>query len=347
MTVLPVSLEDYETRAAESLTPGDAAYLFGGSADEITLRENRRALDALRLWPSIPETARPLARNLRLLGQDYAAPLFVAPVAYQRLFHPQGEIVMAQAAAAMGAGFMLSTLSSIELERVRAAGEGAPQWFQLYLQPERVNTIALLRRAEEAGYSAVVVTVDATVNGLRNREIRTQWKLPDDVRAVHVKSYAQEAEPDPFGFVPSWTTLEWLRAQTRLPLIVKGLMKPADAQRAFDIGAEGIVVSNHGGRILDTAPASVDCLQAVCERVGGRGLILVDGGVRRGTDIVKCLALGAHAVCVGRPFAAALKVGGAASAAHAIRLLMDEFAAAMIMCGVYDVGEIGPDLLAR
>lgn len=349
----PVCLEDYISLAEARLPAPVAAYLFGGSADEVTLRTNRAAFDAVSLMPRVMRDLRGGGTGITLFGTPLAAPLLVAPMGFQRLFHPSGEIATAQAAAAMGAGFVLSTLASATLEAVAEAGEGAPQWFQLYLQPERAATLALVRRAEAAGYRALVLTVDAPINGIRNREMRAGFALPPDVRAVNLggeKPAAHPAGGHPIfdgllASAPTWEDLAWLRSATALPILVKGILHPDDAAKALDHGADGIIVSNHGGRTLDTAPAALAALPRVARRVGGRAPVLLDGGIRRGTDIVKVLALGASAVLVGRPIAAALAVGGAQAAAHALRILIDEFAVAMALCGCRTPREIGPECL--
>lgn len=351
----PVCLEDY-LRLAESRLPAPvAAYLFGGSADEVTLNANRAAFDSIALMPRVMRDLRGGNTAITLFDTPLAAPLLVAPMGFQRLFHPAGEIATAQAAAAMGAGFVLSTLASATLEAVAEAGEGAPQWFQLYLQPDRAATLRLVRRVEAVGYRALVLTVDAPVNGIRNREMRAGFMLPPEIRAVNLDG--ETPAPPPAGghpifdgllaSAPTWEDLVWLRAATALPILVKGILHPDDAARALDHGADGIIVSNHGGRTLDTAPAALAVLPRIAGRIDGRAPILLDGGIRRGTDLVKALAQGAAAVLVGRPIAAALAVGGAQGAAHALRILIDEFAVAMALCGCRTPQDITRECLAE
>lgn len=351
----PCCLTDFEQLAEEHLPAPVAAYLFGGSADEVTQRANRAAFDALALMPRVMRDLRGGDTGITLFGARLAAPLLVAPLAFQKLFHAQGEIATAQAAAAMGAGFTLSTLASTTLEAVAEAGEGAPQWFQLYLQPDRAATLRLVRRAEAAGYRALVLTVDAPVNGIRNREMRAGFTLPPDVRAVNLDGGRPASPPRDghpvfdglMGGAPRLDDLAWLRAETRLPILVKGILHPDDAAMVLDLGADGVIVSNHGGRTLDTLPASLAALPAIAARLDGRAPVLLDGGIRRGTDIVKALALGASAVLVGRPVAAALAAGGAQGAAQALRILIDEFAVAMALLGLRTPREIGPGCLSR
>jgi 4-hydroxymandelate oxidase len=334
----PICLVDYEAMAEARLDPACSAYLFGGSGDEVTLRANRQAFERIRLVPRV--MAHQAGRDTRatLFGQDYAAPILVAPMGHQKLFHPAGEIATAQAAAAMGLGYVLSTLSSTAMEDVRQAGEGAPQWFQLYCQPHKDDTLALLRRAEGCGFSAIVVTVDAPINGIRNREMRAGFRLPDAVQAVNLSPASRQPFGDR-GFdallagAPGWEDMSWLRESTRLPLIIKGILHPLDAEEAIRRGFDGIIVSNHGGRTLDGAIASIDALPAIAAQVARRVPVLLDGGVRRGTDVLKALLAGASAVLVGRPITAALSVNGAAGAAHALRILRDELTVAQILNG--------------
>lgn len=349
----PVCLEDY-TRLAEARLPAPvAAYLFGGSADEITLCANRAAFDTVSLMPRVMRDLRGGSTAITLFGAPLAAPLLVAPMGFQQLFHPAGEIATAQAAAAMGTGFVLSTQASMTLEAVAEAGEGAPQWFQLYLQPDRAATLRLVRRAEASGYRALVLTVDAPINGIRNREMRASFAPPPDVRAVNLDGGVPATPPAGghpifdglLAAAPTWEDLAWLRTATALPILVKGILHPDDAAQALDHGADGIIVSNHGGRTLDTAPAALTALPGVVRQVGGRAPVLLDGGIRRGTDIVKALAHGATAVLVGRPIAAALAVGGAQGAAHALRILIDEVVVAMALCGYRTPREITPECL--
>lgn len=347
-----VCLSDFEREAARILPADRAAYLFGGSGDEVSLAANRAAFDALSLLPRMGRDLTGGNTGITLFGARYEAPIIAAPLAYQRLFHAEGEIGTARACAAFGLGYCLSTLSSTPMEAVRAAGEGAPQWFQLYAQPREADTLALVRRAEEAGFSALVITLDAPVNGLRNREMRAGFTLPPDVRAVHLDGFARaqavEGHPVFDGLLQgamTWAFFEQIARASRLPVLAKGVLHPQDAVLALEAGASGIIVSNHGGRALDGACPALAALPKVVEAVAGRVPVLLDSGVRRGTDILKALALGAHAVLLGRPLVAALALGGAASAAQALRLLIDELAVAMALSGIRTLEEVSRALL--
>ena len=355
-----VTLADHELHARTQLDDNAWAYFSGGAADEISLRANRSAWDALPLWPRV---LRPLAgghTRVPLLGRTLAHPILLAPVAFQRLAHPDGELAMAYAAAALGAGVVLSTQASVSLESVAQAvlpdpGRG-PLWFQLYLQPDRGFTQALVQRAEAAGYEALVLTVDAPTSGVRDRERRAGFRLPPGVGPVNLAGLQAPASP-PLSpgqsalfdgllhHAPTWDDIAWLRSITRLPVLLKGVLHPADARQAVSVGAAGLIVSNHGGRTLDTAPATATALPRVVQAVGGAVPVLVDGGIRRGTDVLKAMALGASAVLVGRPAVWGLANAGAAGVAHVLRLLRDELEVAMALTGCATLAEATPALL--
>ena len=343
-----VNLADHEAHARQHLDDNAWAYFSGGAADEITLRANRSAWEALPLWPRV---LRPLAgghTRVSLLGRTLAHPILLAPIAFQRLAHPDGELAMAYAAAALGAGVVLSTQASVSLEAVAQAvlpdrGRG-PLWFQLYLQHDRGFTQALVQRAEAAGYEALVLTVDAPTSGVRDRERRAGFRLPPGVGPVNLAGLqaptAAELRPGQSALfdgllhqAPTWDDIAWLQSITRLPVLLKGVLHPADARQAVAAGRAGLIVSNHGGRTLDTAPATASALPRVVQAVGGALPVMVDGGIRRGTDVLKAMALGASAVLVGRPAIWGLANAGAAGVAHVLRLLRDELEIAMALTG--------------
>lgn len=356
MSTLPAtvaSLPDHEVLARQNLDIKAQAYFDGGAADETTLRENLQAWQGLKL---ITRVLRPLAgghTRVALLGRSLAHPILVAPMAHQRLAHPQGELGTALACAAQGAGLVLSTQASTPLEDVArlvlTEPDRGPLWFQLYLQHDRAFTQDLVRRAEAAGFEALVVTVDAPVNGVRDRERRTGFTLPPGVSSVNLQGRQPAAvvhlQPgqsalfdDLLTHAPTWDDIAWLRSITRLPVLLKGITHPADALLAMEHGAAGIIVSNHGGRTLDTLPATAELLPAVVQAVNGAVPVLVDGGIRRGTDVLKAMALGASAVLVGRPVLHGLANGGAQGVAHVLRLLRDELEIAMALCGCRELG---------
>ena len=355
-----VNLADHEAHARQHLDDNAWAYFSGGAADEITLRANRSAWDALPLWPRV---LRPLVgghTRVSLLGRTLAHPILLAPIAFQRLAHPDGELAMAYAAAALGAGVVLSTQASVSLESVAQAvlsdpGRG-PLWFQLYLQPDRGFTQALVQRAEAAGYEALVLTVDAPTSGVRDRERRAGFRLPPGVGPVNLAGLqaptATELRPGQSALfdgllhqAPTWDDIAWLQSITRLPVLLKGVLHPADARQAVAAGAAGLIVSNHGGRTLDTAPATASALPRVVQAVGGALPVMVDGGIRRGTDVLKAMALGASAVLVGRPAIWGLANAGAAGVAHVLRLLRDELEIAMALTGCATLADASQALL--
>lgn len=351
----PVNLGDWE-RAAEARLGHEAReYLAGGSADEITVRWNREAFDALALLPRVLRGVGELDTRCELLGETLDHPVLLAPTGYNLLFHPEGERATARGAAAAGAVLVLSTVATRTLEETAAAAP-ARLWFQLYFQRDRDFTCRLLARAEAAGCRALVLTVDTPVLGARDRERRAGFRLPRGVRAenladatkdlAHGHSWSDDGIYSPLSDPTlTWETVAWLRGQTNLPLVLKGILAPGDARRAVEAGAAGIIVSNHGGRNLDTALAAIAALPAVAEAVGGRVPVLLDGGVRRGTDIVKSLALGARAVMIGRPYLWGLAVDGAAGVERVVRMLVTELRTAMALCGTPKLADIGRKLV--
>ena len=346
-----VSLADHEALAREQLDPMSWAYFSGGAADEITLRANRAAWDRLALRPRVLRPLAGLSLAGQLLGRALPCPILVAPMAHQRLAHPDGELATAVAAAAVGTGLVLSQQSNTALEAVAAHyladRDRGPFWFQLHALGERGWLRELIARAESAGVEALVLTVDAPLNGVRDRERRAGFALPAGLATPHLPPSGAAGLEQLLAQAPSWADVAWLQAQTRLPLLLKGITHPDDAAQAGALGVAGLIVSNHGGRVLDTLPATAELLPAIACAVQGRCALLVDGGIRRGTDILKALALGADAVLLGRPVLHGLANAGAAGVAHVLRLLQDELIAAMALCGLRSLGEIDAACLQR
>ncbi|MBI5709925.1 MAG: alpha-hydroxy-acid oxidizing protein, partial [Candidatus Eisenbacteria bacterium] len=331
------------------------AYLAGGSADEITLRWNREAFDTLALVPRVLRGVGELDTRCELLGETLEHPVLLAPTGYNLLFHPEGERATARGAADAGAVLVLSSVATLGIEETAAAAP-ARLWFQLYFQRDRDFTRRLLARAEAAGCRALVLTVDTPVLGARDRERRAGFRLPRGVRAenlvgaskdlAHGHSWSEDGIYSPLSDPTlTWETVAWLREQTRLPLVLKGVLAPDDARRAVEAGAAGIIVSNHGGRNLDTAVAAIAALPAVAVAVAGRVPVLFDGGVRRGTDIVKSPAPGARAVMIGRPYLWGLAVDGAAGVERVVKMLVTELKSAMALCGTPKLADIGRELV--
>lgn len=337
-----VSLDDYERHFQQAVEPGAAAYLAGWAADGITMAENRRALNRLRLMPKALTDLRHASTATRLLGHTLPYPIIVAPMAYHRLAHPDGELATAAAASLTQTWMTVSTQASVTLEDV-AAKASTPLWFQLYAQPRPEDTVTLIRRAEAAGYKALVLTIDAPVNGIRNMEQRAGFRLPPGVAPVNLIGMGEAPISPPragspvfqgmLHNAPTWRDVRRLCELTHLPVLLKGIMNPEDVDPAVETGAAGLIVSNHGGRTLDTLPATIDVLPLIADKLDGRLPLVMDGGIRRGTDIVKALALGADAVMVGRPILYALAVGGLAGVAHALTVLQTELEVAMALTG--------------
>lgn len=356
-----VNVADHMAHARTKLDDQAWAYFSGGAGDEITLRANSDAWDRIEIVPRVMRKLSGGNTRTALLGKTLAHPILLAPVAFQRLAHPDGELASAYAAAVNGAGLVLSTQSSVALESVAAAFKSEPSagplWFQLYLQHDRAFTAELVRRAEAAGYEALVLTVDAASSGVRDSERRSQFKLPPHISAVNLQGLpAWDMAPLRAGesamfdrlltHAPAWNDIAWLKSISKLPVIIKGIMHADDAALAIEHGADGLVVSNHGGRTLDTVPATATVLPQVAEKVAGRIPILVDGGIRRGTDVLKAIALGASAVMIGRPYVCALANAGAIGVAHVLKLLCDELEIAMALSGVATLAE-APSVLAN
>ena len=352
-----LNLLELEALARERLPAMCFDYYASGAHDEITLRDNRAAFEriALRYRVLVDVSARDLGTTV--LGERVAMPVLIAPTAFQRMAHPDGELATARAAGAAGTIMILSTLSNTAVEDVVTAATG-PVWFQLYVYRDRGATEALVRRVEAAGCRALVLTVDAPLLGTRERDVRNRFCLPDGlaVENMHAAGLSALPEVDGSGLAAYFASqidpaltfrdLEWLASITKLPVLVKGVVRGDDAARAIDHGARGIVVSNHGGRQLDTSIATIDALAEVASAVHGRVEILMDGGVRRGTDVIKALARGAKAVLLGRPILWGLALGGERGVNRALDILRSELDLAMALAGSPSVASIDGDLLA-
>lgn len=347
-----VCAADYERHARNHMISAAWAYLQGGAADELTLAANCDAWKKLELWPRALANVRNGHTKCTIFGDTLAHPIILSPVATQKVFHTEGELASVLAAGVMGGLAVVSTQSSISLENIAQNAQG-PLWFQLYWQGSREATLELAKRAESAGYRALVLTIDAPVSGARNREQRAGFTVPTHAAQANVTPIILPGLLDEMsavfdGFMsiaPVWDDAQWLINQTNLPVLLKGIMHADDAIKAVEIGATGIVVSNHGGRVLDSVPATLLALPSVVAAVQGAIPILVDGGIRRGTDVVKALALDATAVMIGRPYIYALATAGALGVAHLIRLLREELEIAMALTGCKSLGDINSKTL--
>jgi isopentenyl diphosphate isomerase/L-lactate dehydrogenase-like FMN-dependent dehydrogenase len=349
----PLNVADYEALAAERLDDAAYGYFAGGAGDERTLADNVEAWGRLRLLPRVLVDVGETSAATTVLGEHVSAPVVVAPTAFQRLAHPEGETAMARAAAAAGTVMCLSTLATATPEEVGEAVPGAPWWYQVYVYRRREVTWAFVERALESGCSALVLTVDLPVFGRRERDLRTGFAIPE---AITVPTMAAAAEAGWSGMAPqdilidptvSWRDLEELCARYPVPVLVKGVLGADDGRLALEHGAAGVVVSNHGGRQLDGVPATADVLEEVADAVGKRGEVLVDGGIRRGTDVLRALALGARAALVGRAPLWGLAAGGEAGARDVLELLRAEVEAGLALLGCPRPDEVRREHVTR
>lgn len=344
-----LSLRDYALHFTANAPAPLRAWVDGGAAEGHTVRANEAAFQRIGLWPRVLQDLHGASTALRLFGSTLKAPFLIAPTACHGLLHPEGEYATATAAALTGCPMVVSTQASVRLEDLKATVPQADLWFQIYPQATFADTLDLCRRAQDAGYSALVVTVDAPVSGIRNHEQHAGFAYPPGSMA-NLTGYAPAPEiPGPQSPVfrglldPAlrWHDIATIRQNCSVPLWLKGILHPEDALRARDIGADGIIVSNHGGRVLDTVPATIEALPAIRQRLGSGFPILLDGGIRRGTDVITALALGADAVLLGRPILHALFASGMPGVAHALTLLHTETETAMALIGAARCKDIG------
>lgn len=355
----PANVAGYEARAKDLLPRAVFDYYAGGAEDETTLRANRAAYGAYMLRPRVMVDVSTIDLSVRLFGDVASSPVLLAPTAFQRLAHTDGELATARAAADAGTIMVASTLSTYPIEEIAAAAPGAPLWFQLYVFRDRAITEELVRRAEAAGCRAICLTASVPVQGNRERDAHNQFRLPAGIEMANFRGMRQATFPDTHGsgllaFIQAefdasltWDAVTWLRSITSLPVIVKGVMAADDARLAVEHGAAGVIVSNHGGRQLDGAEATLHALPHVAAAVADRVPVLLDGGIRRGTDVVKALLLGARAVLIGRPYLYGLAVDGQAGVADVLRLLRDEVHRTMALLGAPSIAQLDGDRLAR
>jgi 4-hydroxymandelate oxidase len=345
-----VDLAELERGARERLEPGAYDYFAGGTDDELTMAANPAAWRRLRLRPHVLRDVGEVSTATTVLGAPVSLPVLVAPVAYQRLAHPDGELASAAGAAGAATLMVLSTNATVSLEEVAAVAPEAPRWFQLYVYRDRRVAADLVRRAAAAGYRAVVLTADLPVPVNRLRDLRNRFHLPPWTELANLTAPAARVDVVNIArhFDPSLTleAIGWLRGLAELPVVVKGVLRGDDAAACVESGASGMVVSNHGGRALDGSVTTAEALPEVVEAVGGRAEVYVDGGVRRGTDVVKALALGARAVLVGRPVVWGLASGGAGGVRAVLGGYREELERSLALCGTPTLADVTPDLVA-
>ena len=356
----PVSIDDYEQLAKERLDPMVFDYYAGGAGDEWTLAENRAAFRRWVLRPRVLRDVSEVDLATTALGEPVSMPILVAPTAFQRMAHPDGELATARAAAEAGTIMTLSTIASATIEDVAHTDRGAPRWFQLYVYRDRNVTEQLVKRAVASGYRALVLTVDTPVLGLRDRDQRNRFVLPAGVELANLADLGAGVKlphtsgSGLFAWVAelqdasvTWEDIPWLRSLSPLPIVLKGVLTAEDARLAVDAGAEGIIVSNHGGRQLDGSPATIEVLPEVVEAADGRAEVWMDGGVRRGSDVLTALALGARGVLVGRPVLWGLAAGGHRGVSDILSLLRDDLRVAMQIAGCASVDGITREFVRR
>jgi isopentenyl diphosphate isomerase/L-lactate dehydrogenase-like FMN-dependent dehydrogenase len=351
----PVNLADFESIAQERLPRGVYDFIAGGAEDEVTLRDNCAAFRRYHILPRVLVDVCHINPSTTVLGESVSLPVLLAPTAFQTIAHADGELASARAARSAGTITVVSTFSSLPLEEIATAE--APRWFQLYCYRDRGVTKEFVQRAEAAGYSAICLTVDVARVGRRERDLRNSFQLPHGVRAQNfgrltnaaaIKAYQSEGGAfsqyisDLVDPSLTWEVVDWLQSVTRLPVLVKGVLAAPDARLAVEHGVRGVVVSNHGARQLDSVPATIDALPEIVTAVDGRAGILLDGGIRRGTDVFKALAMGADAVLIGRPYVWGLAAGGEAGVVQVLELLKQELEATMALAGCPTVADIKP-----
>ncbi|WP_062054529.1 alpha-hydroxy acid oxidase [Aquimarina longa] len=348
-------LRDFESAACTKLSREIYDYFSGGANNEITISENDRAYDRIKLRPRILQGVRERDTSVMILEESLSTPICIAPTAFHCLAHKEGELATVKAAVKANAIMMVSMASTVAMEEIALVAKNNSEgltpklWFQLYIQPDRELTKLFVKRAEDAEYSALVVTVDSPVFGMRDRDIRNNFhELPDGLSLKNFDSIKSNSSVRPtleFNSGLTWKDIDWLRSITKLPIFIKGVLCGEDAQLAIQHGVDGIIVSNHGGRQLDTLPATIDVLPEIANAVEHKIPIIIDGGIRRGTDVVKALALGADAIAVGRPILWGLAVNGEQGVCTVLKMLQEELTLAMALCNCSSIKEIKKSLL--
>jgi isopentenyl diphosphate isomerase/L-lactate dehydrogenase-like FMN-dependent dehydrogenase len=346
----PVNVSDYERLAEEKLPAAAFGYFAGGAGDERTLRDNEEAYGRYRLRPRVLVDVTEVSARTTVLGTEVSMPLLVAPTALQRMAHPDGEVATGRAAAAAGTIMCLSTIATASPRELADAAPDAPRWFQVYVLRDRGQTRALLEQVAALGYSAVLLTADTPYLGRRERDVRNAFSIPADLAVPNMPAPDDDSLPRQFAAMSpavTWRDVEEVASMSGLPVLVKGVLTAEDALLAVEHGAAGVVVSNHGGRQLDGVPATLDALPEVVDAVGGRVEVLIDGGIRRGTDVLKALALGARAAMAGRAVLWGLAVDGEEGVGRVLQLLRAEIELGLALLGCRSPEEVGSAHVTR
>lgn len=348
------TIHDYQQQAQRHVPEDVWGYLNGGAMLELSVQNNCQQFQNIQLIPRHLNDLTQGNTRFHLFGLEYPHPIFLAPIGHQALFHPRAEAASALAAEVMQSNIILSTFSNTAMDEL--THHNPYKWFQLYWQGSREKSLALLKQAEQSGYRALVITVDAPHVGIRDRERKLFFQLPKDMQHPHTPTHLSFPDVSPsesqlfqglMQIAPKWSDIAWVIANTQLPVILKGILHPADAQKALDYGVAGIIVSNHGGRIVDTTISPLVALEKIRAIVPADYPVLFDGGIRRGTDVFKAIALGANAVLIGRPYIYGLATAGALGVAHVIRMLKEEFEITMALMGTATIKDINQDYIYR
>ncbi|AXC16024.1 L-lactate dehydrogenase (plasmid) [Acidisarcina polymorpha] len=350
-----IHLEDFEAAARSILPQATFEYIAGGSGDDCTLRKNRAAFGHLEIMPALPRDVSKLDTTVRLFGREHSSPILLSPVGFHQLFHPNGERETVEGANQSDITLIASCFSTVTFEEMQRASS-KPLWFQLYVQNDRGFTRELLERVVAAGAEAICVTVDLPTNAARDRERRADFDIPSWMGRANLEGMSSALAHASHASVGNlynearaadvtWQDFTWMRSFLKVPLLVKGILRAEDAEAAKDAGCDGVIISNHGGRALDGVPASITVLPEIAERIGGSMAVLLDGGVRRGIDVFKAIACGAHAVTIGRPYIYGLSTGGASGVATIVEILRREFAMAMSLSGCASIKSLKRDFV--
>ena len=355
LTQIPADLQtvaDYEREAEKHLSEMVWAYLQGGAMDEISVRDNLQQFGRIHLLPRMLKDLTQGTTQCEILGQHFPHPIFLAPIGHQQQFHPDAEAASALAAEVLGSNIILSTFTNTDMRQLKK--ENPYKWFQLYWQGDREKSLSLVKMAEDHNFKAIVLTVDSPHTGIRDRERRAFFHLPEGMQHPHTPAHIplpplNEGDHPVFDglmkIAPTWADVAWLKNQTDLPIILKGIVHPKDALLAIEHGIKGLIISNHGGRVLDTCIPPLKALQMIRKVVPSDFPLLYDGGIRRGSDVFKAIALGASAVLIGRPYIYGLASAGALGVAHVIRILKEELEITMALMGTSSIKEINSDYI--
>jgi 4-hydroxymandelate oxidase len=343
-----VNVFDLEKMARTRMSNMAYEFVSSGAADEFTVKWNRESLDKLRLQTRVLNDVAQVDTKIELFGLELPFPILIAPTAFHKLMHPEGELATARGAAMANALYCVSSFTTTPIEEIAKVTTG-PRWFQLYVVDDRSFVKDLVQKVEANGCKALCVTVDTPVSGARDRQKKAHFKLPDDLHPPYMidTAFAKQGQALAFKKSLTWKDIEWLRSLTKLPVLLKGILNPDDAEKAIQTGVSGIIVSNHSGRNLDTVPATIDALPAIAQRVNKRIPVLMDGGIRRGTDVMKALAFGARAVLVGKPICYGLACGGAEGVAMVLNILRKELEFGMALSGRASIADIDRSLIWR